>query len=66
MFKRAQRNSHLGQRGSIDWSAFTSALTGVVPDIVALAAALVASVVTITVVIRAVRYVANLVGRTLR
>lgn len=38
--------------GSIDWSSFTDALTGIVPDAVALAAVLVGGAITIALVFR--------------
>jgi hypothetical protein len=41
--------------GSIDWSSFTDALTGVVPDVLALAAALVVGAMTIAVVFKGAR-----------
>lgn len=38
--------------GTIDWSSFTDALTGVVPDAIALAAVLVGGAITIALVFR--------------
>jgi hypothetical protein len=52
--------------GTIDWSAFTGALTGVLPDATALAVGVVGVSVTATLIFKGVKYVQNRIGSAVR
>jgi hypothetical protein len=52
--------------GTVDWTAFTGAVTGVLPDAIALAAGVVATVVTAALIFKGVSFVQSKVRSAIR
>jgi hypothetical protein len=56
----------MGMLATIDWSSFTTGVSGAIPDITALAAGVVGAVITGAVVVKGVKFATSKVTSFLR